>query len=121
MGDAPNGQLTSDWRRRRLLTSRVGHPDQEHRDRSPASRDRYIVFYVCAHQQGGLNCSRVPQRPAGVLAGWRPDGSGRAEWRDAGFSPRRKGTDLSLPQPDYPLTLTSLSPGARVSRLYRDG
>ena len=54
-------------------------------------------------------------------AGWRPDGSGRAEWRDAGFSPRRKGRDLSLPQPDYPLTLTSLSPGERVSRLYRDG
>jgi hypothetical protein len=84
-------------------------------------RDRYIVFYVCAHRQGGLNCSRVRDHPARVLAGWRPDGSGRAEWRDAGFSPRRKGTDLSLPQPDYPLTLTSLSPGERVSRLYRDG
>ena len=25
------------------------------------------VFYVCAHQQGGLDCSRVPHRPAGVL------------------------------------------------------
>lgn len=57
----------------------------------------------------------------GYFAGWRPDGLGRAEWRDAGFSPRRKGTDLPLPQPDYPLTLTSLSPGERVSRLYRDG
>ena len=70
-----------------------------------------------AHQQGELNCSRFPHRPAGVLAGWRPDESGRAEWRDAGFSPRREGTDLSVPQPDYPLTLTSLSPGERVSRL----
>jgi len=26
----------------------------------------YIVFYVCAHQYGGLNCLRVPHRPAGV-------------------------------------------------------
>ena len=25
------------------------------------------VFYVCAHQQGGLDCSRVPHRCAGVL------------------------------------------------------
>jgi len=27
----------------------------------------YVVMYACAHQQGGLNCSRVPHRPAGVL------------------------------------------------------
>ena len=37
----------------------------------------YIVFDVCAHQQGGLNCSRVPHRPAGVLVACTRPGAER--------------------------------------------
>jgi hypothetical protein len=33
-----------------------------------------IAFYGCAHQQGGLICSRVPYRPAEVLVAVATDG-----------------------------------------------
>ncbi|MCJ7503045.1 MAG: hypothetical protein MUP80_08295, partial [Acidobacteriia bacterium] len=46
------------------VPAKIGQGDGQTRVAHPRlRRDRYIVFHVCAHQQGELNCTRVPHRP----------------------------------------------------------
>jgi hypothetical protein len=55
-----------------LLRGHRIHPNAANAAECPCTyvdcaRGAYIAFDVCAHEQGGLHCSRVPHRPAGVL------------------------------------------------------
>ena len=47
-------------------------PQSKAMQRREIAGGAYIVFHLCARQQTALNCSPVPQRPAGVLMaqGW---------------------------------------------------
>ncbi len=77
-------QPYSDLRRMAMQLEGFGSPGHREQSSRSTKRERrlpqskamqgreiaggaYFVFHVCAHQQGGLDCSRVPLRPARVL------------------------------------------------------